>query len=181
MSSLIVVERYTSILFEVAEEKGLTEIIKEDLKKVDETFENSKDLKLFFELNSIPFNEKKELLFKILIGLEVNEYTKNYFRVYLENLRFNYEIPHLSFVTFNNLYKKSIGIKQGILYLSKTLSEDDKIALTQKIGDKLGFKLELEIKVDPTLIDGSHLEIDGMVYEDNLKMRLANLKNWMKV
>ncbi len=181
MSSLIVVERYTSILFEVAEEKGLTDIIKEDLKKIYEAFKKSKDLKLFFELRSIPANEKKELLLRILRGLEVNEYTENFFKVYLENTRFNYEIPHLSYVTFNNLYKESVGIKQGIMYLPKVLSEYEEKLLTKNIGEKLGFKLELEFKVDSTLIDGSYLEIDGIVYEDNLKMRLANLKNWMKV
>ncbi|MDD2371700.1 MAG: ATP synthase F1 subunit delta [Firmicutes bacterium] len=181
MSSLNVVERYTATLFEVAKEKKLIEKIKDDLGKLDDSFEKSKDLKLFFELKSIPAIEKKDLLLKILNGLEVNEYTQNYFKLYLENSRFNYTIPHLSYITFNNLYKKSMGIKQGVLYLSKPLSPDEAKLLTQKIGDKLGFKLELEVKVDSTLIDGSYLEIDGMVYEDNLKMRLANLKNWMKV
>lgn len=181
MSSLNVVERYTTTLFEVAKENGLIKSIKGDLEKLDETFKKSKDLKLFFELKSIPAIEKKDLLLQILNGLEVNEYTKNYFKLYLENLRFNYEIPHLSYITFNNLFKKSMGIKQGILYLSKPISDDEAKLLTEKIGNKLGFKLELEIRVDSTLIDGSYLEIDGMVYEDNLKMRLANLKNWMKV
>ncbi len=181
MSSLIVVERYTATLFKVAEEKGLIEIIKEDLRKIDDSFKKSEDLELFFELKSIPSAEKKDLLLQILNGLEVNEYTQNYFKLYLENLRFNYQIPHLAYVTFNNLYKESMGIKQGILYLSKPLSLDEEMLLTKKIGEKLGIKLELEIKVDTTLIDGSYLEIDGIVYEDNLKMRLANLKNWMKV
>jgi ATP synthase F1 delta subunit len=181
MSSLIVVERYIATLFNIAQEKGLTEVIKDDLYKINETFNNSLDLKFFYESRSIPANEKKQLLLKIMTGLEVNQYTQNYFLLVLENRRFKYEVPHLSFVTFNNFYKKSIGIKQGIIILSKQISNDEQNTLTQQLGGKLKCKLELEFKYDPTLIDGSYLEIDGMVYEDNLKMRLANLKNWMKV
>ena len=181
MSSLIVVERYIATLFEVGKEKGLTETIKDDLNKLDDTFIKSEDLKFFFESRSIPEVEKKNLLLRIMDGLELNEYTKNYYLLVLENHRFKYDVPHLSFVTFNNFYKKSIGIKQGILYLSKVVSLDEQNKLTQQLGEKLGCKLELEFKYDPTLIDGSYLEIDGMVYEDSLKMRLANLKNWMKV
>ncbi len=181
MSSLNVVERYIATLFEVAEEKGLKDIIKDDLYKIDDTFQKSEDLKFFYESRSIPAGEKKNLLLKIMAGHELNEYTQNYFLLVLENNRFKYEVPHLSYLTFNNIYKKSIGIKQGILYLSKVISLDEQNKLAQQLSEKLGYKLELEFKFDSTLIDGSYLEIDGMVYEDNLKMRLANLKNWMKV
>lgn len=181
MSSLIVVERYIATLFDIAQENSLTEIIKDDLYKISETFNKSVDLKFFYESRSIPTGEKKKLLQKIMTGLELNQYTQNYFLLVLENRRFKFEVPHLSFVTFNNFYKKSIGIKQGIIVLSKQISDEEKNTLTQQLGEKLKCKLELEFKYDPTLIDGSYLEIDGMVYEDNLKMRLANLKNWMKV
>jgi F-type H+-transporting ATPase subunit delta len=181
MSSLIVVERYITTLFNIAQENGLTESIKDDLNKLDQTFQDSFDLKFFYESRSIPAGEKKKLLLKIMTGLELNEYTKNYFLLILDNRRFKYEVPHLSFVTFNNFYKKSLGIKQGIIILSKKISNEEQAILTQQLGDKLKCKLELEFQYDPSLIDGSYLEIDGMVYEDNLKMRLANLKNWMKV
>lgn len=181
MSSINVVERYISTLFDVAREKGLTDTIKDDLYKIDETFKKSEDLKFFYESKSIPSSEKKNLLLKIMNGLELNEYTINYFLLILENHRFKYEVPHLSNLTFSNFYKKSIGIKQGILYLSKVVSLDEQKKLTQQLSEKLDCKLELEFKYDETLIDGSYLEVDGMVYEDSLKMRLANLKNWMKV
>ncbi len=181
MSSLIVVERYITSLFDLAQKNGLSEIIKNDLYKIDETFSNSVDLEFFYDSRSIPDSEKKNLLVKIMAGLEINQFTQNYFLLILENRRFKYEIPHLSYVTFKNFYKKSIGIKQGILILSNKISNDEQDLLTKKLSEKLKCKLELEFKYDPTLIDGSYLEIDGMVYEDNLKMRLANLKNWMKV
>ena len=181
MSSLIVVERYIATLFNIAQENGLTEAIKNDLYKLDKTFKESLDLKFFYESRSIPVEEKKKLLLKIMIGLELNEFTQNYFLLILENRRFKYEVPHLSYITFNNFYKKSIGVKQGILILSKKISNEEQALLTEQLSEKLKCKLELEYQYDPTLIDGSYLEIDGTVYEDNLKMRLANLKNWMKV
>lgn len=181
MSSLIVVERYIATLFNIAQENGLTEAIKNDLYKLDKTFKESLDLKFFYESRSIPVEEKKKLLLKIMIGLELNEFTQNYFLLILENRRFKYEVPHLSYITFNNFYKKSIGVKQGKLILSKIISNEEQALLTEQLSEKLKCKLELEYQYDPTLIDGSYLEIDGTVYEDNLKMRLANLKNWMKV
>lgn len=181
MSNLIVVERYIATLFNIAQENGLTETIKNDLDKVDQIFQESLDLKFFYESRKIPIGEKKEMLLKIMKGLGLEGITQNYFMLILENRRFKYEVPHLSFVTFNNFFKKSIGIKQGILILSKKISNEEQAILTQQLGAKLNCKLELDIRYDPTLIDGSYLEIDGMVYEDNLKMRLANLKNWMKV
>lgn len=181
MSNLVVIERYITSLFEIAEQHGLTEKIMDDLMKVDETFKKSEDLRYFYASKSIPLSEKIELLSKIMVGIEVNQYTKNYFQLLIQNKRFDYDAVHLSYKAFNNFYKKNLGIKQGTLYLSKEIDDKEKNELTKQIGLKLGYKLELDIKYEPSLIDGSYLEIDGMVYEDNLKMRLANLKNWMKV
>lgn len=181
MSSLVVIERYITSLFEIAEQNRLTDIIMDDLKKIDETFKKSDDLRYFYSSKSIPASDKIDLMSKIMTGIEVNKYTQNYFQLLLQNKRFDYDAVNLSFKVYNNLYKKSLGIKQGTLYLSKIIDDKEKIELTKQIGLKLGYKLELDIKYDSSLIDGSYLEIDGMVYEDSLKMRLANLKNWMKV
>lgn len=181
MSNLAVIERYVKALFDVANEKKLTSSILEDLMRISVVFAENENLRYFFDSKSVPYKDKLELLLKIAESQEINDISRNYFLLSLENKRFHYELPHLSYVTFKNMYKKEKGIRQGVLYISRILSDKKQQELTEMLSQKLGVRLELEFRHEPDLIDGSRLEVDGMVYEDNLKMRLANLENWMKV
>ena len=180
MSSLAVIERYSRSLFQVAEANDAVEDIKNELQALAKVFTEDEKLKTFFTSPGIKSDIKANLLKETLDKGEFSRYTINYFNLLIENNRFDFNVPYLSAVTFNNFYLKSQGIKKGKIILAKELNEIELAKLTQEISEKLGFKLELKYQYDLGLIDGIYLEIEGVVYEDNLNKRLVKLEKWLK-
>ena len=180
MSNLSVIERYSSSLFQVAEKEDILLKIKEELNQVAKIFKKDEKIKSFFTSPAIRKNEKISLLKEILEYSDFSNYTINYFNLLIQNNRFDFDVPYLSYISFNNFYLKSQGIKKGKIVLVKELNDEEKEKLIIKISTELGFKVDLDFHYDPDLIDGIYLEIEGTLYEDNIKKRLSELKKWLK-
>lgn len=59
------------------------------------------------------------------------------------------------------------------------LSEAQKEALTEKLSKKTGKKVFPSYKVDPTLIGGIKITLDGTTYDGTIKTRLRDIKEVM--
>lgn len=180
MSNLAAVERYTYSLFEIACEKDMQDQIAGELKLIADAFLAEPRLEAFFESKSIRAEEKSALLNDLVEKNAFSDYTRNFFNLLLENKRFGYDSPKLAWLTFNDCLIKKKGIRRGRIVLTRALGVEEQKALEEKISGKLGYQVQLDFQVDENLIDGSYLEIEGVVYEDTLKRRLSNLREWMK-
>lgn len=180
MSNLSVIERYSNSLFEVALEKNEVAKVMDDLKEISKIFIDDKEVNQFFSSPVVKSSDKALLLKEVLNHGDFSEHTKNYFNLLITNDRFDFDVPHLSYISFNNFYLKSQGIKRGKIILAKELTDEEKEKTISEISKKLGFKVELEFSYSEDLIDGSYLEIEGVVYEDSLKKRLSELEKWLK-
>ena len=59
------------------------------------------------------------------------------------------------------------------------LTEAEKAALTEKLGKKLGRTIHLECSVDPSLLGGLVVNVDGKVIDGSLKHKLQEIKEVM--
>lgn len=180
MSNLAAVERYTYSLFEIACEKDMQDQIAGELKLMADAFSAEPELEGFFESRSIPTEEKVGLIRELVEKNAFSGFTMSFFNLLMENKRFGYDTPKLAWITFNDCLLKSKGIRKGRIVLSRKLSPEEQKELEGKISSQMGYQVQLDFQVDENLIDGSYLEIEGVVYEDNLKRRLSNLREWMK-
>lgn len=180
MASLSVVERYSYALYQIAVEKGMAEQVRIDLEQLAKTFSHSPFLEDFFNSKNYGDKEKQALLKDLLDRLQATTLTRNYYNLLMENRRFSFDVPNLSSVTYSNYYKESLGIKHGLMKLPKLPDLATQTLLSARLEERLNLKLELEFIEDDTMLDGSYLEIEGVVYEDSLKNRLVNLDKWMK-
>lgn len=180
MSNLTAVERYTQSLFEVAEEHGLLEQVDRDLRQMADLFAGHPELEGFFASKNIAAKEKTAMIDDLAKEEGFTLFTGNFFKLLLENRRFGYDAPKTAARAFNNRYAKSLGIRKGRIVLARALDDEARKALEEKIGSRMGFPVRLEFEVDESLIGGSYLEIEGVVYEDNLRRRLSKLRDWMK-
>ena len=180
MSNLAAVERYTYSLFEIACEKDMQDQIAGELKLMADAFSAEPRLESFFESKSIPAEEKSGLIRELVEKNTLSGYTMNFFNLLLENKRFSYDSPKLAWITFNDCLLKKKGIRKGRIILSRELAPGEQKDLEGKISSRFGYPVQLDFQVDEDLIDGSYLEIEGVVYEDTLRRRLSNLREWMK-
>ena len=81
---------------------------------------------------------------------------------------------------FGGLYSKSLNISRAVVTSAVELSAEQKNALNERLQKKLKKKTETEYILDPSLIGGLKVEIDGVVFDGSLKKRLQSLKEVME-
>ena len=59
------------------------------------------------------------------------------------------------------------------------LSEAQTVALRQKLAKKLGQKITIQCREDPSLIGGLRVEVDGRVIDGSIRNKLEEIKEVM--
>lgn len=65
------------------------------------------------------------------------------------------------------------GVCEAVVYTAKALTDAQKIAISKKLTEKTGRKVELQIEEDPSLLAGVRIEYDGLVIDQSTKGRIA--------
>ena len=180
MSNIQVVERYTKALFDVAVEKGLPDLVEKDLSAIADAFRNTPEMETFLESKAVQVKEKEAMLEELMIMVQAASITRGYYSLILENKRFSHGLATVAHQLYQQQYKRSQGIKKGIIKLPKEIGSIEEEALSNRIAKSLGIRLELDFRWDENLLDGVCLEIDGQVYEDSVQSRLRHFKKWIK-
>ena len=77
---------------------------------------------------------------------------------------------------FHQCYNDEFGIVEAYVTTAVPLTDNDMEALRQKLGRISGRKVHLIARVDPSLIGGVRVEMDGKRYDNTIQDRLGRLK-----
>ncbi len=164
---------YGQSLYELAKEEGISEEILQEMQTVGTLLkENPKYITLLLE----PSIRKKQRLALLdeAFGGQVHQYLLNFLKILVENgvLRsFSSELT-----AFRELYNRDHGIEQARVTSAVPLSEDQLDALTARLQAMSGKTIELVTKVDPSLIGGMRVELEGKLYDGSVSGRLTELR-----
>lgn len=81
---------------------------------------------------------------------------------------------------FNALCDAASRLSTAYVASAVTLTDAEKAALTEKLSRKLNRTIRLECTVDPSLLGGMVVRVDGKVFDGSLKHRLHEIKEVMK-
>ena len=77
---------------------------------------------------------------------------------------------------FHQRYNEELGIVEAFVTSAVVLSDNDREALRQRLAQISGKKVHLVCDVDPALIGGVRVEMDGRRYDNTIQDRLGRLK-----
>ena len=77
---------------------------------------------------------------------------------------------------FHQRYNEELGIVEAFVTSAVALSDNDREALRQRLAQISGKKVHLVCNVDPALIGGVRVEMDGRRYDNTIQDRLGRLK-----
>lgn len=83
---------------------------------------------------------------------------------------------HACYDAYMEAYREMQKISVAHITSAAPLRDEEKAALTQKLCEQSGHTVRAEYTVDPALIGGITVEIDGTVIDGSLKNRLRELK-----
>lgn len=165
-----VAEVYAQAIFKLAEEKGLTDEVGNDLDSVSKLVSGDKDFAEFLASPSISQLSKSDLLGKVFAG-KVNALTEDTLGVLARRDRLE------AIVALADCYRRMLDEKAGRIYgtltTAVTLSETEFVNLKQRIGEMLGKEIVLKPATDPDIIGGMILKIGNKNIDGSLRRRLT--------
>lgn len=168
---------YGGSLYELAAEEGLAERLLEELRAAVRLFRENPEYEALMNVPSVPREERLGALDQAFGG-RVHPYLVNFLKLLTERG----SISQLSgtLAAFEGRYNEDNGILTVEVVSAAPLSAADRAALTQKLATLTGKKPRLTCTLDPQVLGGLRLTMDGKRYDGTVRARLDEIERSLK-
>jgi F-type H+-transporting ATPase subunit delta len=174
MSAYRISQRYAKALLDLAEERGKTESVTGDVRMLNELLGGSRELRRLLHSPIVKMDRKLSVLEHIMKGRFEDE-TLAFVRILITKRResFLHEIVR----AFVDMYNERKGITLATLITPTPADNELMQEMTALIKEKFGKgSVELETKVDPSLIGGFVLRFDDKLYDSSVSTQLGEIR-----
>lgn len=171
MAERLSAKRYAQAAFEIAMGSDSLDEWQNDFQTINEIacrpnfVEILGNPKFRYEQKADFFREALKNISPAALNLVLLLIAKNKFRIACE-IAFEY----------NKLLDQYRGIIHGEIITAIPISDEERLEIANHFGAKFGKKLYLTAKIDPSIIGGIILRIDGKIIDGSITTQLAGLK-----
>ena len=163
---------YARSLFEVAQEQGKLDVVREELGQITEALEENAELRLFFYSPYFSTDEKRDGLRRTVT--DADPVMMNVLDILVENHRLPV-LPRL-----RREYERRWRDANNLLPVTVTSAVELDDAVVERIGDEIGRQtgrtVELTREVDPSIVGGFVVRVGNAILDASIKNRLDNLR-----
>lgn len=164
--------RYSKAIFEIAEEKNQVKEIYEMLNSAMVLYRTDKEFKNFI-LNPLIDNEQKKSVLNEIFGKDNSE-NLNILLYILDKGRMNC-IKYIV-AEYLKIYYRKNRILDVKATFTKELTDEQKKKLIDKLSQKTGKEINLEIKIDKNILGGGIIKIGDKIIDGSIRRELDNWK-----
>ena len=164
--------RYSKAILDLANSKGVAEVVSDDMKTIATTINGNLELSTFIQNPTIKVEVKEKALLEVFAGS--NAVTKGLFHLLFENKRF--EILGAIAVEYGKLSDLANGKELAQVTTAFPMDAGLEAQVLAKIATLSDKKITLENIVDPAIIGGFILRIGDKQYNASVYNRLQVLK-----
>jgi F-type H+-transporting ATPase subunit delta len=176
MDPLTVDITYATALYEAAVDTDSVREVGEELKALQEIFEEHPSLKQLFVVPTVPATGKKKTAGEIFDG-KLSTIMMNFLYILIDKRRI------ASWDGIERMYFKIMddrdGLTKGIVYSAVPLSDDKVKAFEKGASGVFSKQVKLENRVDETLIGGVRIYVEGNLIDISIRHRLEQMKQAM--
>ena len=176
MRNTVLARRYAKALFDLALEKQVLDDIHKEVISFSELIDDNQDLRLFFFAQDIS-NQQKAAILKQLLDKKVTKIFQNFMQVLVKKGRasvYPTVVEELGRLVDQH-YKLIHAITTTAVAMEDELQERLKTALDGLYeGD-----VDISNKVDPSILGGIIVQVEGQVLDGSLYNQLQRLKKSM--
>jgi F-type H+-transporting ATPase subunit delta len=169
----VVARRYARALLDVAEEKGDASL-REELDELARLFAEHAELRTVLLHPAIPAEKKREVVAALWRKERPSELLQRLVGLLVERDRM--ELLPLIAKAYGRLWNAQRGIVEAEAVSAFAMEPSDTHALSAAVGRVLGKQVELRDQVDPSLMGGLLLRMEGRVYDGSVRARLRALR-----
>src|SRR5688572_27283980 len=163
---------YAHALFEVADENGVIDEVREQLGQFADALDESRELQVFLFSPYFSSQEKKDGIGKILDGADER------FLNFLELLAERHRMPAIFRIrrVYDSLWREENKLLPVTVTSAIELDEGLVEGVGKRIEEQTGKKVELTSRVDPNVLGGLVLQVGNMVLDASIRNRLEQLR-----
>jgi F-type H+-transporting ATPase subunit delta len=163
---------YARSLFEVAQERGILDLIKDQLDMFADALRDNREVSVFFFSPYFSTEEKKSGLERAVIDADP------VFMNFLEALIERHRMPVIFRIRdrFDELWERANKLLPVQVTSAVPLEESTVRSVGERIGEQTGNKIELSSTVDPEILGGIVLRVGNLILDASIRNRLDQLR-----
>lgn len=165
---------YGGSLYDLAAEEGLDERILGELESVTALLNGDAEYLHLLSIPSIPKKERCALLDEAFRG-QVHLYVLNFMKLLCEKGALR-ELPGCA-RAYRLRYNEAHGILEATAFSAVPLTAEQEKRLHDKLEAVTGKRIDLKTKVEPAVLGGIRLDIEGTELDGTVRSRLASLRS----
>ncbi|MGE5390471.1 MAG: F0F1 ATP synthase subunit delta [Deltaproteobacteria bacterium] len=177
MLNMSVARRYAEAFFSIARDNNKIDEYQQELEKIVATIQGTDQLEEYLAHLLIPAKAKKELLGQIFNG-QVSPVTLNFIMMIVDKRRENY----IGVIAdqYKDMADESRNIAKAELVAAREIPEDEVKSLAEKLSASSGKTVQLQVKVDPSLLGGIKLRLGDRIIDGTVAKKLEMMKSQLK-
>ena len=164
---------YGGSLYDLAAEEGLETRVLDELDEAAKLIRDDPEYLRLLSTPSIPKKERCALLDKAFRG-QVHLYVLNFLKILCEKGTLR-ELPGCA-RAYRIRYNAAHGILEATAITAIAMTAAQTEQLRQKLETITGKKIDLATKIDPSVLGGIRLDIEGTELDGTVQNRLATLR-----
>ena len=164
---------YGGSLYDLAAEEGLETRVLDELDEAAKLIRDDPEYLRLLSTPSIPKKERCALLDEAFHG-QVHLYVLNFLKILCENGTLR-ELPGCA-RAYRIRYNAAHGILEATAITAIAMTAAQTEQLRQKLETITGKKIDLATKIDPSVLGGIRLDIEGTELDGTVQNRLATLR-----
>ena len=177
MTMADVAKEYGRALFELAEDEQIEGLILDELRVLRQILKSNPDLLKLLDAPNINLEERVKVIDSIFKE-KMHEYLCSFLKLMTER-RHSPEIFDC-FKEYEECYENKNAIVEVDVSSAVELNETQKDALFEKLREKAGKTVVVKYHVEPELLGGIRVNMDGKLFEGTVRARLDELRNSLK-
>lgn len=170
--------RYAKSLLDIAQEQNILEPVLQDMQLIQRTTQSSPELAQLLR-SPIVKADKKNAIFNAVFGGKINKLSESFIHLLTTKSR-EAVLPEIV-SSFIDLYREQKKIRIGKLITASPANEQLKQTLKAKAeGAMPGYTVEIEEKVDPSIIGGFILELGDRTIDASIRRDLNEVRKQFK-
>ena len=164
--------RYAKAIYDIANEENSINEVYRDMKFINELDCGSLDFKNLLSNSQINYHDKKKLILSLIN--ESNILTEKLMDLLIQNKRVKIIGDIAS--SFIQLYNKHNNIKEATIITASSINNELESEILSMINIKDVNSVNITNVVNPNIIGGFIVRLDGKEYNASIKQNLNNLK-----
>jgi F-type H+-transporting ATPase subunit delta len=171
---MAVASRYARALAEVLGLQGDFGAMQQELEAFAGVWRESDDLRQVLVSPTIPMEQKRGVLDKVIQRLELSVTAGNFLRVLLVNYRM--QLLEEVLQSFQKAANERLGIVEVQVLCAQDLEPEEQEALRGKFAELTGKRVEMKFRRDEKLLGGIQARVGSTIYDGSVQGYLDRLR-----